>query len=498
MNTKILVVDDDNIILNATSRMLEAAGYQVFIAANGQEALVQAFANRPDLILLDVDMPPGIDGFEVCKQIKSDPRQVDTCIIFISGARADIESKLDGFGIGADDYIVRPVSMRELLARVQAMLRIYTAEKALKISIAQWCSAFDAVHEAIILTDLNFTILRCNRSAAQFFLPAAQDMLGKQCQAVLLNGQAELQQVAAELFSAHSQPESLVFLRETRWLEVSRDLAPGLNGDLDGYTFVIADVTKRKQAEAKLRDYNLRLENSNRDLTDFAYIASHDLQEPIHKVLAFSDLLDKKYQSLLDDSGRDYLARIQAAARHMQTLIHDLFAISRISTQPQNFSSTDLSEIVAQVISDMAIFIEKNAGQVQVVPLPTIAADSTQMYQLFQNLIGNALKFHAQGRPPLIKIFAQDAADDFCRISVADNGIGFDIQALDRIFKPFQRLVDRSSYEGSGMGLAICRRIVERHHGCITATSIPNQGSTFIISLPLRQTLTGTSESEPG
>jgi len=259
---------------------------------------------------------------------------------------------------------------------------------------------------------------------------------------------------------------------------------------------------ERKQAELALEIYNRKLEASNRELEEFAYVASHDLQEPLRKILTFGDRLRSKYHAVLDTVGQDYLTRMQNAAVRMQSLISDLLNLSRVATRNQPFEAVDLNSVVADVLKDLETTIEEQNGRVTVDVLPTLHADPSQMRQLFQNLIGNALKFHEAGAAPQIRItsqweeYAQDdqpASYAMCAIFVEDHGIGFEEKYLDRIFQPFQRLHGAQLYEGTGMGLAICRRIVERHGGAITAKSQPGQGATFVISLPFVQPVTPES-----
>ena len=259
------------------------------------------------------------------------------------------------------------------------------------------------------------------------------------------------------------------------------------------------ELAARACAEERLTTYAARLECSNRELQDFAYVASHGLQEPLRKIQTFGDRLAARYGQLLDEPGRDYLERMQNAARRMQTLINDLLTYSRVTTRAQPFQAVDLGQVARGVVSDLEVLIEEVGGRVEVGELPTIEADPTQMRQLLQNLIGNALKFHRPDEPPVVKLCAArlngrnggrvgDAPSaDVCQILVEDNGIGFDEKYLDRIFQVFQRLHSRGEYEGTGIGLATSRKIVERHGGEITAKSMPGQGSTFIVTLPLRQ-----------
>ncbi len=248
----------------------------------------------------------------------------------------------------------------------------------------------------------------------------------------------------------------------------------------------VDDITISKQAEVNLQVYAAKLEQSNRDLQEFAYIASHDLQEPLRKVLAFGDRLANKYGEVLDETGRDYLKRMRDASKRMQTLINDLLTFSRVSTRAQPFTEVDMNSLIQDVVSDLENQIDRTGGKVETSDLPIIEADPTQMHQLLQNLINNGLKFHQEDIPPLVQVSANITGNE-CLIFVKDNGIGFESQYLDRIFKPFQRLHSRQEYEGSGMGLAICRRIVERHRGEITATSALEEGSTFIVTLPIYQ-----------
>jgi light-regulated signal transduction histidine kinase (bacteriophytochrome) len=255
------------------------------------------------------------------------------------------------------------------------------------------------------------------------------------------------------------------------------------------------------QAQLLDRETRQRLElaRSNAELQEFAYVASHDLQEPLRKIQAFGDRLMVKYSDVLTDQGRDYLKRMQNAAERMQALINDLLTLSRVTTRAQPFSPTNLTQIVQDVLSDLEVRIQQTGGRIEVGELPTLEADPIHMRQLLQNLISNALKFYRPEEPPVIKIYSRWLPDwkrrptegmnrvERCQILVEDNGIGFHEKYLDRIFNAFQRLHGHSEYEGTGMGLAICRKIVERHNGSITAQSRVGQGSIFIITLPLQQ-----------
>jgi len=256
------------------------------------------------------------------------------------------------------------------------------------------------------------------------------------------------------------------------------------------YVSIRFEISRRKIAEERLKIYAAKLERSNRELKDFASIAAHDLQEPLRKILTFGDRLKSKYGNLLPEDGRDYLERMTTAAARMRTLIDDLLSYSRVHSGAHAFTSVDLNEVVSGVLSDLEVRIEQTRAQIKVDRLPVVEADASQMRQVFQNVIGNALKFHKPDVPPVIEI-ASRKEDEKWVITVTDNGIGFDEKYRERIFSIFQRLHGRHEHEGTGVGLAIVRRIIERHGGTITATSRPGQGSTFIIQLPVNQERTG-------
>jgi len=256
------------------------------------------------------------------------------------------------------------------------------------------------------------------------------------------------------------------------------------------------EIRGKNRIEKELRLLNIKLEQSNRDLQDFAQIASHDLQEPLRKVQSFSDRLVIKYADELSPDARDYIQRMQHAAKRMQTLINDLLTFSRVTTKNQPFNSINLHTVINDVLIDLETTIEDTKAIIHVPQLPALEADPLQMRQLFQNIISNAIKFHRPEVSPIISIAAEiikkrDEAyghlRDYCKITIKDNGIGFDEKYAEQIFTVFQRLHSQQQFAGTGVGLAVCRRIVERHQGVIQAKSTINSGSVFTILLPLTQ-----------
>jgi PAS domain S-box-containing protein len=263
------------------------------------------------------------------------------------------------------------------------------------------------------------------------------------------------------------------------------------NGRVVGSVVMFKDITERKRSEETLARKATELARSNAELEQFAFVASHDLQEPLRKIQAFGDRLKVKCDAFESTEIKDYLDRMQNAAARMRNLINDLLAFSRVIRSSEPFVPVDLGVVTKEVLGDLEVRIEKSGAKVEVENLPTIDADPMQMRQLMLNLISNALKFQPAGAVPVVKISARTltaaSGEKLCELTVQDNGIGFDEKYLDKIFAVFQRLHGRSEYEGTGVGLAVCRRIVDRHHGNILARSQPDKGATFVVTLPASQ-----------
>lgn len=270
--------------------------------------------------------------------------------------------------------------------------------------------------------------------------------------------------------------------------ELEHTIQHRTNALSEAVTHLSREVREHQDASDQLREANERLAVSNQELQDFASVASHDLQEPLRKIQAFGDRLGTMYGEELGEQGADYLRRMRSAAGRMQTLINDLLTFSRVTTKAQPFAPTDMNMLATEVLGDLETRIEEKDAKVEVESLPFIEADPLQLRQLLQNLISNALKFAKDDVPPHVRIWADmDEANNALHLHVQDNGIGFDEKYLDRIFHVFQRLHGRTEYEGTGIGLAICRKIAERHQGSLTARSRPGEGATFIVTLPLTQ-----------
>lgn len=258
----------------------------------------------------------------------------------------------------------------------------------------------------------------------------------------------------------------------------------------------VRDITEQRQIEENLKNKVTELNQSNKELEEFAYVASHDMQEPLRKITTFCDRLSDKYKDVLTGDGTMYLSRIIASAENMRSLINDLLEFSRVSITEQPFEHTDLNDVLKQVKNDLELTIEDTGTTITSGKLPVVEAIESQMKQLFTNIINNAIKFHKHGTKPVITIHAETLHEQervkyelspntaYYKITIADNGIGFEEEYATRIFQVFQRLHGKSEYPGSGIGLAICKKIVEYHRGVIFADSIIGQGARFMFIVP--------------
>ena len=254
------------------------------------------------------------------------------------------------------------------------------------------------------------------------------------------------------------------------------------NAPTGGTIWVLADVTRRRLADRRMSRLLADLERSNAELQQFAYVASHDLQEPLRMVSSYLGLIEKRYGDRLDHTALEFIGFAIDGAHRMQNLINDLLEYSRVGTRGKPLTPTDAGAVLGAALENLQIAVQDSGATVHCGPMPHVLADEGQLLRLFQNLIGNALKYHRPGVAPEVRVTAQQV-DGLWRFSVSDNGIGIEPQYYDRVFMIFQRLHTRQEYSGTGIGLAICKKIVERHRGRIWVESEPGVGSTFLFTL---------------
>jgi len=362
------------------------------------------------------------------------------------------------------------------------------AENALSAALEKERLLLDSAVDVICTVDVDGRFVSLNPACQQLWGYSQAELIGRQyIDLVVAEDIPKTNEVAARIMAGEKTADF-----ENRYLHKNGShvhvmWAASWSEDQQLFFSVARDITQRHLVEEKLKKSATELERSNSELQDFASVASHDLQEPLRKIQSFADELKVSIGNKIDGEEQDTLNRMIAAAGRMRTLINDLLAFSRVTSMAKPFVPVNLALIVKEVLSDLEARLQDTKGRIEVCDLPTIDADPMQMYQLLQNLIGNGLKFHAPGVNPLITISCENGGPNY-RLSVTDNGIGFDEKYVDRIFTVFQRLHGRREYEGTGIGLAICRKIVERHGGQIEAHSAPGAGSTFTVVLPMKQT----------
>jgi signal transduction histidine kinase len=356
----------------------------------------------------------------------------------------------------------------------------------------------DTVREPLLVLDAGFRVSKANRAFFRTFRVEPEDTIGEVL-FTLGDGQWDIPTlrellhnrlpIEAQLYDFDVDHVFPVIGRKIMLLN-ARLVAqvPGLPRII---LLSIQDVTDRRLMDKRLANQRRELQRSNEALDEFASVASHDLQEPLRKIMSFGERLNVAAGPSLEGEAKNYLERMMDASGRMRKLINDLLAYSQITTRVQPFVATDLAGVAREVIADLETAIADANARIEMSALPTIDADALQMRQLLQNLIGNAIKYRKLDVPAVVKVSSTGVNGPLCKITVADNGIGFNQEYAEKIFKMFERLHGRGQYEGSGIGLAICRKIVERHGGMIAATSSAGEGAIFTITLPVTQDSAG-------
>jgi two-component system, LuxR family, sensor kinase FixL len=380
------------------------------------------------------------------------------------GSTFPVEVRSRGAFVNNQKILVSVV--RDISDREEVQQKLYEAYER-----AEWMARFPHENPSPVMrVSDEGRVLYCNPAAEELFGPD-----GKNCP----GGYQEVIQLARQ-----SMQQTGEIVRELDVGDKNISFSIMSFPDAKYANIYGRDITSIKKAEAELQNYTQQLQNSNKELENFAIIASHDLQEPLRKIKHFSDYVRKRTAGILDETEYDYLERIQRAAERMQRMTEGLLRLAQVSSRGKPFVRVDLEQVADEVLEDLGSMVKKTDGKVELSQLPEIYADPPQMHQLFQNLIGNGLKFHKAGKKPIVKVTGRSINGSGVEVTFEDNGIGFDAENADRLFQPFQRLHSDNSYEGTGIGLSICRKIVERHGGKIRAESRQGAGSKFIVTLP--------------
>jgi PAS domain S-box-containing protein len=393
------------------------------------------------------------------------------------GSVVPVSAKMKSENLGGQRLIV--VSLVDLTSQMQAE----DAQTYLS-AIVESCD------DAIIANTLDGIITHWNKAAQDLYQYSDKEMIGQPINKIIpeeIHG--ELEDILNKVKHEHKvdQYESVRVRKDRTLVPVLITISPikNANGQVIGASAIAKDISEqKKRTEEVLLQKNKALQSSNDELQHFAFIASHDLNEPLRKIHSFGSLLLEGDYGKLDERGQEYLNYMMAAATRMSSLLESLLSYSRVMSEAKPFETVDLNQIVVAVLSDLEIAIDDVGGSVNYDDLPTIQAEPAQMRQLFQNLIGNSLKYAKSNVPPVIMITAEVSKHNVT-ITIADNGIGFEPEYTAQVFEMFRRLHGRKEYSGTGVGLAICKKIVERHGGAINATGRPGIGATFEVKLPI-------------
>lgn len=509
----ILVVDDNTDMIKYLERLLEPR-YRITTASNGRQALKKMAVDLPDLVISDIMMPV-MDGVELLRQIKRNPDSSNVPVMLLS-ARAGEESRIEGYDVGADDYLIKPFSAKELLARVKSQIRISKTRthlnRLLKKVFEQTPAAITIIRKENYLIEFaNDLYLEIVDKGPEFIGKSLFDSLPQ------LRGSVAplLDDVMATGVPYEGKEFEIELHRLGQWEKTYFNFAyhplREEDGSITGVIVVCFEVTdlvlaknkalkseadleqKVKERTAELEKKNELLLKANQELEQFAYIASHDLQEPLRKIRTFSSILQKNFPEHSQSTA--YFEKIHSASDRMGKLIKDVLNYSRLASQDLSFGTVDLNQILDSVRVDFELLIEERKAKIDAGPLPIVHGVELQLHQLLANLLSNALKF--SGSNPVVKISSnkltrndlrkyhpQADAEAYVEIRIEDNGIGFDPVYGEQIFVIFQRLHDKET-TGTGIGLALCKKIVENHHGFIRAESSPGKGATFIVCLPV-------------
>ncbi|MBI4384531.1 MAG: PAS domain S-box protein [Nitrospinae bacterium] len=425
---------------------------------------------------------------------------------------------LDSFGIWNSDFAPSNGSEDKFLG-THCVARDITERKRMEDQLGMFSRAVEQSPAPIMIANPDGDIEYVNPSFQKSCGYSAEELIGKNPR--ILKSGKHPPEFYRDLWDTILSGETWLgeFHNKRKNGEIIQELqsispVTGSRGTITHLLSVKIDDPGRKKAEENLQRYARELERSNSELQDFAFIASHDLQEPLRKISAFGDRLVQMTSSMQDSQMKDFIERMQGASLRMQKLIDGLLLYSRVATKAQPFKLTDLNKVVANVLSDLEVRINIARARVETQPLPAVEADEGQMHQLFLNLINNAVKFHKKNEVPKVFISSRrlspgenlvldplppgpeggprtpnglPEAEAAWEITVRDQGIGFEEKNLSRILKPFERLHGRSEYEGVGMGLAICNKIAAYHGGRLTARSRPREGSSFVVILPEKQ-----------
>jgi signal transduction histidine kinase len=522
----ILIVDDKPENILSLRKTLELHDLEVDTALSGEEALKKILRNNYALIILDVQMP-SMDGFEVAEAISGYSKVRDVPILFSSAVNKDKKFIAKGYASGGLDYITKPVDPDILLLKVKTFIKLHEqnrqlqamhaslqqevevrkqAQAALNAKVQEQHSILESLPQVAFTARTDGVVEYANRywfhySPSLDNFPVTYDH-EQQCIPVWENAISAGLPLEKEVYLHHR-------IHHHYRCHLLRAIPLEEDGRIVKWVGTFTDIAHQKQVNEileqrveerthALQEMNQALEASNHELQQFASVASHDLKEPLRKIQLFGTILrDRHLGTITSPEALQYMERILSSSERLTRLINDLLKYSRLSAE-NSFEPVDINSIIQEILSDLELSVRDANAVITVALLPVLEVIPGQIRQALQNIISNALKFARPGIIPAITIkgervaekeFNSPAAADgaYCRITITDNGIGFNEIYLHKIFTLFQRLHSADAYEGTGIGLAIAKKVVEKHQGIISATSKENEGATFMMVLPVKQ-----------
>jgi PAS domain S-box-containing protein len=487
----VLLVDDRAENLLALEAVLQPLGQNLVKATSGQEALKRLLQEDFAVILLDVQMP-GLDGFGTAELIKQRQKTRDIPIIFLTAISKEWHEVFRGYAVGAVDYVLKPFNPSVLRSKVAVFLELHEKNKALEESEQRYRRIIETTLEGVWTIDAESKTTFVNQKMAEMLGYTVEEIMGASLFEFLdEEGKAIAERNAERRRRGIAEEHDFKFRRNDGtdlWARLSSNPLFDETGDYLGALAMVTDITERKRMEQDLERAYSELEHraeelrrSNADLEHFAYAASHDLSQPLTVVAGFADILERRYGGKLDAEADRFITGIREGIGRMQRLIDDLLIYARAGTRERVVEPVDCSMVLEETLETLAREIEESGATVTAGSLPTVPGDPVQLGQLFQNLVGNAIKYVAEG-PPRVHVSAERDAEGW-RFSVSDNGIGIDPGDAEKIFEMFERLHAAEEYAGTGIGLAVCKRIVERHTGRIWVEGEPDGGSRFCFTI---------------
>ncbi|MBU4199573.1 MAG: PAS domain S-box protein [Verrucomicrobia bacterium] len=483
---RVFIVEDEQVVAMDIRNRLQAMGYQALgVAATAVEALALIDRLRPDLVLMDIVLHGKPDGIALADQVL---KRFAVPVVFLTAhadrATLDQAKRAEPFG-----YILKPFTDLKLQTTIETALYHHDMDCRLKASEQRYREMVEIISDWVWEIDQHSVFTAASPRVYDILGYRPEEIIGKTPFDLMPPGEAG--RVKAQFEDLMSRRESFRHLENVNLHKNGRRVVletTGIplfdpSGMFCGYHGVDRDITDRRQIEEQRNRLIEELQLSNQELGQFVYIASHDLQEPLRMVTSYVQLLKKRYHGRLDSDADEFIHFTVEGTARMQILIRNLLHYSRVGTQVLKKEPIDCGKLMEHVLSIVKLGIDQSGAVVAWENLPFIQGDPIQITQLFQNLVSNAIKFHS-GRHPKVHISARRQQDHWV-FAIRDNGIGIDAQYYERIFLIFQRLHPRGVYPGSGIGLAICKKVVERHDGRIWVESEPGKGATFYFTLPV-------------